>query len=167
MVETAVVGNVGTPLSELAGQSPDLIVLEISSFQLFLCRDFRPHVGALLNLTPDHLDWHPDPDHYAAAKANLFTRQAPQDAAVLNGADPAVMALAPNIPSEIWEFRLGTPVERGAWIRDERLALRAGDETDSLLALSEWSLEGRHNRENLLAAALCQQGPRHPARFHC
>lgn len=153
--ETAVAGNVGTPVSELATQKPDLIVLEVSSFQLHLCRDFRPHVGACLNLTPDHLDWHPDFDHYAAAKRSLFERQGPQDAAVLNGDDPALADWLSESTAEAWEFRTSAPLEHGAWIRDERLMLRVGDEVESIMSLSEWMLPGRHNRENLLAAALC------------
>ena len=63
----AVAGNVGTPLSAVAGERPELLVLEVSSFQLFTCEDFRPDVAALLNFTTDHLDWHPDLEHYAAA----------------------------------------------------------------------------------------------------
>ena len=54
--DTLVAGNVGTPLSACARKRPDLIVLEVSSFQLFLCQDFHPQVGAVLNVTSDHLD---------------------------------------------------------------------------------------------------------------
>jgi UDP-N-acetylmuramoylalanine--D-glutamate ligase len=152
---TAVAGNVGTPLSALARERPELLVLEVSSFQLFLCEDFRPHVGALLNLAPDHLDWHPDLEHYATAKARLFARQRAEDAAVLNGADPEVAARFSRIPSERFWFQESPAPERGAFLRDERLTFRLGEELEPIFSLTEWNLPGRHNRENLLAAALC------------
>jgi len=152
---TAVAGNVGTPLSSIAGERPELLVLEVSSFQLFLCEDFRPHVGALLNFAPDHLDWHPDLDHYARAKARLFARQRAQDAAVLNGADPEIAARFGRVPAETFWFRESPAPERGAFVRDGRLAFRLGDELEPIFPLAEWPLPGRHNRENLLAAALC------------
>ncbi|GJM44753.1 MAG: UDP-N-acetylmuramoylalanine--D-glutamate ligase [Gemmatimonadota bacterium] len=152
---TLVAGNVGTPLSSAVDAPPELIVLEVSSFQLFLCEDFRPHVGAILNLTTDHLDWHPDFEHYAAAKRKLFERQEPQDAAVLNLVDPEVTARFRDLPGEVFGFRESPAPDRGAFIRDERLTLRLDGDPEPVLALSEWSLPGRHNRENLLAAALC------------
>lgn len=152
---TVVAGNVGMPLSSVVDETPDLIVLEVSSFQLFLCHDFRPHVGALLNLTTDHLDWHPDFEHYARSKRSLFERQEVQDAAVLNLDDPESRERFRDLPSERFVFREAPFRERGAFIRDERLTLQLGDETEPLFALSEWTLPGRHNRENLLAAALC------------
>jgi UDP-N-acetylmuramoylalanine--D-glutamate ligase len=153
---TVVCGNVGTPLSAAVRDvKPELLVVEVSSFQLFLCEDFRPHVGALLNLTPDHLDWHPDFEHYAAAKGNLFARQLASDACVLNGADPEVAARFERVPSERYLFREAPAPERGAFIRDERLTFRIGEEYEPVVALSEWRLPGLHNRENLMAAALC------------
>jgi UDP-N-acetylmuramoylalanine--D-glutamate ligase len=152
---TLVAGNVGTPLSGVVDAPPELIVLEVSSFQLFLCRDFRPHVGAVLNLTSDHLDWHPDFDHYAASKRNLFANQEPQDAAVLNLADPAVLERFSDLPGEVFGFRESPAPEQGAFIRDERLTFRVGPDPEPVFALSEWALPGQHNRENLLAAALC------------
>ena len=153
--ETAVAGNVGTPLSSLAESRPELIVLEVSSFQLFLCEDFRPDVGAVLNLTSDHLDWHPDFEHYADAKANLFRRQRPEDVAVLNADDPEVMRRYSGVTSGVYTFSADSSSEPHAFFRDGRLTIRVGDELEPLFPLSEWRLAGAHNRENLLAAALC------------
>ncbi|MBZ0267750.1 UDP-N-acetylmuramoyl-L-alanine--D-glutamate ligase, partial [bacterium] len=152
---TLVAGNVGTPLSSAIDEDPELIVLEVSSFQLFLCHDFRPHVGAILNLTGDHLDWHPDHAHYTAAKRNLFARQESQDAAVVNRDDPALDGFLDGLPAETFGFRESPFPGPGAFIRDERLTFLLGGDPEPVLALSEWRLPGRHNRENLLAAALC------------
>lgn len=78
-------GNIGTPLSEyvLAGRSADVLVLEVSSFQLQLCLTFCPRVGILLNITPNHLDYHKDIAEYRAAKFRLFRCQDAGDLAVL------------------------------------------------------------------------------------
>lgn len=153
--DTLVAGNVGTPLTACATRRPELIVLEVSSFQLFFCEDFRPNVGAVLNLTSDHLDWHPDFEHYAQSKGKLFARQGAEDAAVLNGADPDLVARWSDVAAEVFLFRESPPPARGAWLRDGRVVLSVGDEPESVLALTEWPLQGVHNRENLLAAALC------------
>jgi len=152
---TVVAGNVGTPLSAVADEKPELLVLEVSSFQLFTCEDFRPDVAALLNFTTDHLDWHPDLDHYAAAKARIFQRQNPQDAAVLSGDDPETAARFARLPGTVYEFRSDGPPDAGVFVRDGRVTFRLGDELEPVFALSEWHLPGIHNRENLLAAALC------------
>jgi len=82
-------GNIGVPLSEYiltrdAGAAPaDVVVLELSSFQLQTCLLFRPDVGILLNISENHLDYHADMAEYTAAKMNMFIRQTAQDTAIL------------------------------------------------------------------------------------
>ncbi len=65
-------GNLGTPIAELLSENFDIAVIEASSFQLFYARQFEPDVSVLTSLAPDHLDWHPDYDHYADAKRKMF-----------------------------------------------------------------------------------------------
>lgn len=79
-------GNIGTPLCEyLLDMEPvDVIVLEVSSFQLQNCRLFKPHVGLFLNLAPNHLDYHEDMEEYLHAKLNLFAHMNESDAALLH-----------------------------------------------------------------------------------
>lgn len=79
-------GNIGTPLSEylLAGRKADVLVLEVSSFQLQGCSTFRPHVGVILNISPNHLDYHKDMDEYTEAKFRLFQCQTEDDIAILH-----------------------------------------------------------------------------------
>lgn len=78
-------GNIGTPLSDyvLANQRADVVVLEVSSFQLQNTASFRPRVAALLNVSANHLDWHADMEEYVSAKLNLFSAQRPGDTAIL------------------------------------------------------------------------------------
>ena len=89
-------GNVGIPfasvISELTPQS--VAVVEVSSFQLLWCDQFRPHIGVLLNIGSNHLDRHHDQQAYVSAKARLLQRQTPDDWAVLNGRDPRIVELA-------------------------------------------------------------------------
>lgn len=152
---TLVVGNVGTPLTSVAGEPADLLAVEVSSFQLEHCEDYRPEVAALLNVTQDHLDWHPDFAHYLAAKRKLFARQRVGDMAVLNKEDPHTPLFLKDLRSESHLFSEVSETDRGAFIRDERVVLRTAAGDCSPLALAEWHLPGRHNRENLLAASLC------------
>ena len=81
-------GNLGTPLIDAIGGGFDLVVAEVSSFQLEWVDAFRPAVGLLLNVTDDHLDRYSDFSHYAETKARIFARQREADLAVLNRDDP-------------------------------------------------------------------------------
>jgi len=90
-------GNIGTPLSEyvLDGRQADVLVLEISSFQLQACSSFHPRVGVLLNIAENHLDHHADMREYIEAKFRLFRWQDEGDLAVLGkGLEPLVKRMA-------------------------------------------------------------------------
>ncbi len=77
-------GNIGTPLSSfvLSGEWADVLVLEVSSFQLMGCRGFHPRVAVLLNISENHLDQHKDMDEYREAKFSLFRNQSAMDVAI-------------------------------------------------------------------------------------
>ena len=94
-------GNIGLPLVEAAGLEVDVIVAEVSSFQLHFTDRFRPAVSCWLNLAQDHLDWHPDMEHYAGSKARIWAAQAAGDVAVLNADDPVVLAAAAGLPAGV------------------------------------------------------------------
>jgi UDP-N-acetylmuramoylalanine--D-glutamate ligase len=108
-------GNIGLPLLDAVAMPADVLVVEVSSFQLALTERFHPLVAVYLNLAPDHLDWHPSFEHYAASKARVWANQGPQDVAVANAEDPAVMAAAASAPSRLVTFGLaaGDYRERG------------------------------------------------------
>ncbi|MBO0715342.1 MAG: UDP-N-acetylmuramoyl-L-alanine--D-glutamate ligase, partial [Acidimicrobiales bacterium] len=99
-------GNIGLPLLDALSLPAEVLVVEVSSFQLALTERFRPHVAVWLNLAPDHLDWHPSFGHYAAAKAKIWANQGPQDVAIANAEDPAVMAAAASTPGRLLTFGL-------------------------------------------------------------
>jgi len=112
------------------GKKADVIVAEISSFQLDTIHTFRPGVAVLLNITEDHLDRYPNFAAYAASKARIFENQQENDVAVLNSNDPLVRSVTRNIKSRKLEtgssFKFPIPS----------------------------SLPGRHNMENISAAYL-------------
>ena len=98
-------GNLGVPFSSVIGDltAQSIAVVEVSSFQLLRCEQFRPKIGVLLNIGTNHLDRHQDPSAYLAAKARLFQRQTPEDWAVLNGNDPRVASLHAQLFSQrLW-----------------------------------------------------------------
>jgi UDP-N-acetylmuramoylalanine--D-glutamate ligase len=91
--EAFVGGNIGTPLLDYLrlGNRGEFVVLELSSFQLASAGSFRPHIGILLNVTPDHLDWHGSMENYTAAKMKMFAHQKKDDIAILCADDPICM----------------------------------------------------------------------------
>ncbi len=95
------VGNIGDPASDLVGQDLDIVVLEASSFQLYYCETLHPRVAVLLNLAPDHLDWHESFAEYAAAKGRIFRRQEPSDLLIIDADDAGANHLAADAPSTV------------------------------------------------------------------
>jgi UDP-N-acetylmuramoylalanine--D-glutamate ligase len=152
-LHTLVGGNIGVPLLALAESSTDasVTVAEISSFQLETIDQFRPEIGVLLNLTPDHLDRHASFEAYAAAKMRLFENQREGDAAILNADDPEVARHMPSGPHVYW-FSRQKRVASGVFLRDGQIIFRAEGEEIPLLRRDEIPLRGEHNVENVLAA---------------
>ena len=102
-------GNVGYPFSTAAREGFDALSVEASSFQLRFVDEFRPRVSVLLNLAPDHMDWHGSIEAYGAAKARIFARQADGDVHVGNRDDPHAAAISSAAPCEVRWFRTGPP----------------------------------------------------------
>jgi UDP-N-acetylmuramoylalanine--D-glutamate ligase len=152
-VPVLVGGNIGTPLLALVESSTDttVTVAEISSFQLETIEAFRPEIGVLLNLTPDHLDRHPSFEEYARAKLRMFEHQIERDSAILNADDPEVTRRMPSRPHVYW-FSRHKRVAQGAFLRDGQIYFRLEGDEVPLLRRDEISLRGDHNVENVLAA---------------
>jgi len=168
--KTWVGGNIGTPLIDRIVEiaAGDKMVLELSSFQLQLF-DASPHVAAILNITPNHLDRHPSMAHYAAAKANVLRWQSADDIAVL-GADNAITGqwwqtgrvdIAADTGQDAVHFtiearRIGFSLEQelpaGAFLRGERLIWRGDSGEREICLADDLELVGRHNVANVLAA---------------
>jgi len=148
-------GNVGTPLiSEVEKMDAGSVaVAELSSFQLELIEKFRPNIGALLNLTPDHLDRHKTMEAYAAAKARIFENQTELDAAILNADDAASAKYAPKKPQVFW-FSRQKRVAQGACLHGDEIVVMHHGKEDPVMKAAEIPLAGAHNLENVLAAVI-------------
>jgi UDP-N-acetylmuramoylalanine--D-glutamate ligase len=157
-------GNIGNPLIGYADREhqADVIVAEISSFQLDTIDRFKPKIAVLLNITIDHLDRYPDFDAYAASKMRLFKNQQPGDIAVLNGADPLVRSLTGGLKNKKLIYPNPGENEDGAVINGNHILFHIDDPGSlDLKGQNQWSLNladvklrGRHNLENACAAGL-------------
>ncbi|HEX8099280.1 MAG TPA: UDP-N-acetylmuramoyl-L-alanine--D-glutamate ligase [Actinomycetota bacterium] len=104
-------GNVGHPFSLAAREAHDALAVEASSFQLRFQETLHPRVSVLLNLAPDHLDWHGSFEAYAAAKARIFARQSAPDVHVGNRDDIEGSRVSAKAPCDVRWFRWGAPQE--------------------------------------------------------
>lgn len=149
-------GNIGTPLVDYAAgtEKADVVVAEVSSFQLDTIVTFKPRVGVLLNISADHLDRYTDLMAYARAKARLFENQATDDVAVLNGMDPVVQSVTQHIAARKMLFRTDGGASGDALINCESVTLADAGGRHLALDLKRVKLAGQHNRENIAAAAL-------------
>ena len=147
-------GNIGTPLISLASGSTaeDIYAVELSSFQLEGIDRFRPFIGSILNLTPDHMDRYASFDDYIAAKQRMFLNQTPAEFAVLNRDDSRTAAIARMVRSTPVMFsRLGA-ITRGTFTRNGTLVYRDEAGERNLFPADAIRLKGAHNLENVLAA---------------
>ncbi|MFN2563056.1 MAG: UDP-N-acetylmuramoyl-L-alanine--D-glutamate ligase [Jatrophihabitans sp.] len=143
------VGNVGVSIIDavVAAVPYDVLAVEASSYQLYWSSTIRPRAGVLLNLAPDHLDWHGSMEAYEQAKTAVWDG----DVAVANADDPRVTALfAPGGVS----FTLGEPRDGQLGVANGRLVSRAfGDDRVPLAEVDAVRPSGAHNVANALAAA--------------
>lgn len=164
------VGNIGVPLVTAARESEggEFLVAEVSSFQLAFIDEFRPAAAVVLNVADDHYDWHTGYPDYLAAKARITENQRADDRLVVRVDDPGCIAIAAGSRAEIAGFGLDTPSEIWArlslslgrapslvmGVEDERMIVFDGSEKQTLTNLRDIRMEGLHNLENVMAAAL-------------
>lgn len=153
--QVVVGGNIGKALIGLVDglTVDDLVVAEVSSFQLSTIQDFRPFCGVLLNIAPDHLDYHGSMEAYQDTKKRLFSNQGPEDLALLNGDEPLFLSWAEEIPGETFFFSTKGEVPQGGFFQEHRLITRL-DHEEEILSLKELPPVGYFNRENILAAVV-------------
>ena len=152
--DTYVVGNIGIPYTSLCDKTTEqsLTVAEISSFQLETIVDFRPHVSAILNITPDHLNRHYTFENYANCKLDITKNQGEGDYTVINYDDPETMKLVDKIPCKVIYFSRKEMLDEGVFVKDGDIVIRENGEEKRVLSLKDIKLLGTHNTENVLAA---------------
>lgn len=151
-------GNIGLPLISQCPQmsANDIVVAEMSSFQLESVDSFCPKVAVVMNLTPDHLDRHKTMEAYAAAKANIFKNQGPEDYLLLNKDDAIVAAMAAGAKSHVYYFNQQEILDEGIWLEDGNLVYRLDKNgaPQVLIPAAEIGIVGSHNWQNAMAASL-------------
>ncbi len=150
-IDAVPAGNIGVPLVQALTRQPppDVVVAEVSSFQLEFTQRFHPAVSCWLNLAPDHLDWHPSHTHYRAAKARIWANQTDGDIAVINRDDDEVSEAAAGRPEGVQAVTFSTRQVADWWEDGEILRGPEGP----LMRVDALARSLPHDRANALAAA--------------
>lgn len=154
--KTFVTGNIGNALvGEVdAATEKDVFVTEVSSFQLESIDKFKPRVGAILNITPDHLNRHKTMEGYTDAKLRVFENQDENDYAILNWDCPETRILKDRIKARVLFFSRKDILGEGAWVEEGAIWVGLGGDAEFVTYVDEIFIPGGHNLENALAAAL-------------
>lgn len=147
-------GNIGRPLigHVSSGNKVDLVVIEVSSFQLETAEYLQPHIAVLLNVSPDHLDRYPDYEAYFQAKARLFARQDADDCAVINEDDALASGLK-TISGRLGFSRV-KKIGNGAFTTSSQITFHREGRVVGEIPIRDIKLTGKHNQENIMAAGL-------------
>lgn len=158
--DVALVGNVGTSFAgQIAERPAEWYVVEISSFQLDDIESFRPDIGIILNIIPDHLDrYNYDFDRYAEAKFRMAKNQTAEDLLIVNVDDPTIKQyltyhkLIPKLATFTMKDGHINPDE-GAFIDKQEMHIHLNEE-DMKLSIQDLNLKGKHNQYNSMAAGI-------------
>jgi len=154
-----VVGNIGNAYTKEALHTVEnsVTVAEISSFQLETVHDFHPHVSAVLNVTPDHLNRHYTMDNYVAVKESIAKNQTKNDYCILNYEDEYTRAIGERCKANVVWFSSKRELKEGFYLKEGMIYRANGKHSYSLLRMQDTKLLGDHNAENIMAAiAICE-----------
>lgn len=158
--DVKVVGNIGIPYTSVAAETTEETVTaaEISSFQLETIHSFAPKVTAILNITPDHLNRHHTMENYIAVKESITKNQKPEDLCVLNYEDAALRKFGEGLQTKAVWFSGKRELNNGFYLKEDTIYhSHAGNKTE-IIKTEELNLLGRHNYENVMAAAAMALG---------
>ncbi len=152
---TAVVGNIGVSYSgEVSRLKPaDWVVAEISSFQMEKAKTFRPHISAVLNISPDHLNRHKTMETYIAMKERVFINQTAEDFCILNYNDQICRSMVEKAKAKVFFFSSQDPLAEGIYLAGDTIHVRWEGLEEALLSVHDLKVLGTHNYENVMAAA--------------
>lgn len=149
------VGNIGEGILWQMYKNDKIFVEELSSFQLHDTSTFKPHIGAILNIKEDHIDWHESFDNYVISKLKLAKNQSKDDFLVINKEDEISQRHKKDFKAQIYEFSSLRPVKRGLFLDGDKIFLSDGSSSvEEILDVKDLQVIGRHNYENIMAAIL-------------
>ncbi|HJA41323.1 MAG TPA: UDP-N-acetylmuramoyl-L-alanine--D-glutamate ligase [Firmicutes bacterium] len=145
-----IAGNIGEVASEVVQNATkeNVVVTELSSFQLMGTKKFRPHIAVVLNIFDAHLDYHGTKAEYIRAKMKIFANQTKTDFAVINIDDEYLAAERKNLSGTVIPFSVHTVDLAGAYIQNEAIYFQQ----EKIIDIKDILLPGVHNLENILAA---------------
>lgn len=146
-----VAGNVGKGvLQVLPSINPsDYLVLELSSFQLEHTYLFKPKVAMILNITPDHLDWHGNFENYMKSKSKIFSNQGSEDFLVLNWDQENLRVFKDKARSKVIWFSIRSELREGVFLSHDQIVYRQDGTDQTVLSLDDIRIPGEHNLENI------------------
>lgn len=152
--DVRVVGNIGIPYTSMVtGSTGETVtVAEISSFQLETIDIFKPHVSAILNITPDHLNRHHTMENYIRAKEDITKNQTADDYCVLNYEDEVLRDFAAECPAKVIFFSSKSELSEGFYLDGDIIIYAHDGVRDEVIDVNELNLLGKHNFENVMAA---------------
>ena len=149
------VGNIGEGILWQMYKSEGVFVEELSSFQLHDTSRYHPHIGAILNIKEDHIDWHGSFDDYINSKLKLASNQDERDFLVINAEDEICQKLRNDFKAQVYEFSSRNVVVNGLFLDGNMISfVKGGCDIVEILDVRELSVIGRHNYENVMAAIL-------------
>ncbi len=154
---TAVVGNIGVAYSEKVKslKADDFVCAEISSFQLETSDTFRPHIAAVLNITPDHLNRHKTMDNYVAVKEKIFMKQNKDDFTILNKNDEYCVKMADKTKGKVFFFSSAEKLDEGIYLDGDNIHIKWNGLDEDVINIHDLRILGTHNYENVMAAVAC------------
>ncbi len=152
---TAVVGNIGVSYSGEVSRltKDDWVVAEISSFQMEKAKTFCPHISAVLNISPDHLNRHKTMENYIAMKERVFENQTEQDFCILNYSDEVCRNMATKTKARVFFFSSHEHLNEGIYLDNDVICIRWDGIQENLISVKKLQILGIHNYENAMAAA--------------
>lgn len=155
--EVFVVGNIGIPYTETALDTTErsVTVAEVSSFQLETIMDFHPNISAILNITPDHLNRHGTMENYIEIKKRVTVNQTEGDFVVLNYDDPILREFGEqeDLKPKVVFFSSTQSLDDGMFLDGDMIVYARGGKREDVVNVRDLQLLGRHNFENVMAAA--------------
>lgn len=153
-IEAISVGNIGEGILWQMYNNDVVFVEELSSFQLKNTYKFHPHIASILNITPDHIDWHGDLDDYIYSKFKIGANQTSDDYLIINKNDKILQDNKDKFKAKTYEFSSVGPVKRGIYLDQDIIYYIDDKGKEEILDIKDLKIIGNHNYENLMAAML-------------
>ena len=149
-----VTGNIGFGIyyDALTAKEEEILVAEVSSFQLAGTSKYKPHISVLTNITPDHLDYHHTVENYIEAKFKNVINQDENDYAILNYEDETIRNYSDKIKAKKIFFSSERILEDGIYSENGQMFYRTGNNKLSIINTKDIFIPGKHNLENAMAA---------------